>query len=64
MVVVAHGDAETMEVEGYQLYWAGKPQKFTETDLPGVKDVISRWANYVQSAEAACAKHSISTTPA
>lgn len=46
VVFVVYGNAETMDVNGYSLFWNGCKYPFFSDDLCGVKDRISRWASW------------------
>lgn len=53
LVLVVHGDAETMTVEGYSQYWSGKPFPFVTGDLDAVKDRMRRWVHWAQTSRLA-----------
>ena len=44
-VIVAEGNAETMDVTAYSTFWEGQLGECTASDLDGLKDKIERWAN-------------------
>ena len=43
-VIVAEGNAETMDVTAYHTFWEGRLGECTASDLDGLKDKIERWA--------------------
>lgn len=53
IVLVVHGDAESMAVEAYETFWAGKQHKRVEADLDGVKERIRRWSMWASEARRA-----------
>lgn len=50
-VFVVEGDAETMDINRYQLFWEGKSHKWVEADLAGLKDRLRRWVNFAERLE-------------
>lgn len=47
VVFVVEGDAETMEVQRFCLFWDGKQQPWIEGDIEAVKARISAWCAHV-----------------
>lgn len=48
IVFVINGDAETMAVRSYSLFWRGKGTPEVSASLDDVKERIRRWASWVQ----------------
>jgi len=46
-VIIAEGNAETMDVTAYQTYWEGRKGEPKESDLDGLKDKIKEWVGIV-----------------
>jgi len=46
LVYVVHGNAETMEVEGFERFWSGVKSEFVATDLDSLKVLIRHWVVY------------------
>jgi tricorn protease-like protein len=46
-VIIAEGNAETMDVTAYQTYWEGRKGERKESDLRGLKDKIEEWVGIV-----------------
>tara|TARA_R100000963_G_C4629113_1_gene94629 strand:- start:14 stop:433 length:420 start_codon:yes stop_codon:yes gene_type:complete len=42
-VIVVEGDAETMEVTAYQIFWEGNLRPKVDSDLAGLKTKIEQW---------------------
>lgn len=53
VVFVIEGDAETMAVKRYCVFWMGKCGPWIEADLEQVKERLKRWVHYVNNARAA-----------
>lgn len=51
VVFVVKGDAETMAVQGYQMFWCGKKKSFIECDLGGLKLRFREWGEYAEKAK-------------
>lgn len=49
IVFVVNGDAETMKVEGYCLFWNGKRRPFVQASLDDVKERMRGWVRWVDS---------------
>ena len=47
-VLVVQGNAQTMKIEKYQLWFNGKEKKRVNADLDETKKVIARWANWTK----------------
>jgi hypothetical protein len=47
-VIVVSGDAETMCVDAYGVYYGGRWYGWFDTDLSGVKEFFSRWVEWAQ----------------
>lgn len=48
IVFVVNGDAETMVVRDYCIFWDGKRLPTVPADLNGVKARLRKWADWVQ----------------
>lgn len=53
VVFVVDGDADTMEVRRYCLFWEGKQQAYVDGNLEAVKGRIRKWVNWTQLGVAA-----------
>lgn len=53
IVMIVHGDAETMEVKGYSMFWQGKQTSFVSAGLGDLKKRISAWATWAEGQAAA-----------
>lgn len=53
LVLVVHGDAETMAVDGYAQFWGGRQLAFIQASLDDVKERIRRWVSWTESARSA-----------
>lgn len=49
IVFVIEGNAETMIVRRYCVFWAGKQRSWMDADLDAVKIRIREWARWVQT---------------
>lgn len=49
IVFVVEGNAETMEVWRYCIFWKGRPREWVGADLSAVKQRIRGWATYARS---------------
>ena len=47
IVIIVHGDAETMEVSGYQVYRTGAARPPKKGSLDSVKEVCVEWVGWV-----------------
>jgi hypothetical protein len=48
-VIVVVGDAETMTVEKYCVFWKGKQRQWVPVTLEGLRAVFRRWWNWANS---------------
>jgi hypothetical protein len=53
VVFVVDGNAETMEITRYTIFWGGKRLPAVAADLAGLKDRIRRWAQQTTTRSAA-----------
>jgi hypothetical protein len=53
IVLVAHGDAETMHVTGYSEFWGGRHLPPVKATLTGLKQRVRRWVEWTEAAKAA-----------
>ena len=53
VVFVVMGDAKTMSVRGYSIWWRGRHQPFVACDLDTLKQRLRRWATWADKARAA-----------
>lgn len=53
LVIVAFGNAETMLVEGYSVFWAGKQHQFQPADLDELKTRIRKWVAWTEATRSA-----------
>ena len=53
IVFVVEGDAETMSVTRYRVFWSGRNFPFISANLEAVKNRIKKWATFVQHQKAA-----------
>lgn len=47
IVIVVHGNPETMIVEGYSYFWNGKQVPFEAKTFDDLFDFIKRWVNWI-----------------
>ena len=49
IVFVVHGNAETMAVDGYYIFWQGQQEPFVAATLTDVKERIRKWAHWIET---------------
>ena len=49
-VFIIKGNAKTMKVDSMSVVWKGKVGNFNETNLEGLKERISKWAEWAKAA--------------
>lgn len=47
-VIVIHGNAETMQTDGYHWFWDGKHTPFTSANLDQIREQIRSWASWTK----------------
>ena len=53
IVLVVHGDAETMDITGYSTFWGGRHWPLVKANLNDLKQRIRRWVEWTEAAKAA-----------
>lgn len=53
IVFVVNGDAETMEVRSYSLFWKGRHYPTIQADLSATQQRIKQWADWAAQRKAA-----------
>lgn len=53
VVFIVDGDAETMNISRYQLFWHGVPEKWEDGNLDVVKERIQKWVAFVEGQKVA-----------
>lgn len=56
VVVVVHGNAETMDVEGYEMFVRGKHRRYKHANFDDLCDVFQRWEKWALNKSASNGK--------